>query len=115
MLPLEDLGTTPRERQLLRRVGLLGVALVAGISLGVGTMAWGSARVAVVDAKVAVVDAKIQGHLDEMKGTRALMEAYVNEERAARCAMGRNVYALCRASPRVACEPVEARCEQGRR
>ncbi len=103
-LPLEQLGTTARERSLLGRLGVVLAALVIGGGTGISVYAWAATR-------IGAVDTKIETHLAEMRAARPLMDAYVLEERAARCSMARNLYALCRSS-RIACEPVEARCER---
>lgn len=110
-LPLEELGATPGERRLLRRVGLVVAALLVGIGIGFASRAWPTAReVADVSARVVTVEAGLSSHLAEMSALRPQMMSYVREERAARCSTARNIYALCRQTG-VVCEPVSASCE----
>lgn len=106
-LPLEDLGATPRERRLLGRLGLILAAVVLGAGSGISVYAWASTR-------INAVDAKIEGHLGEVRALRPQMDEYVKEERAARCSIAVNVYALC-VRTGVRCAPVEARCGNGGR
>lgn len=87
-VPLEDLGATPGERRLLRRVYL--VIVVLGVGVGFGVYAAG------VENRV--------GRLED----------HARDERDARCSMARNVYSLCLRTS-TECEQVSASCRQDSR
>ena len=101
-LPLEELGATPRERRLLARVGVVVSALMIGAGVGVSAYVW-------ADSRISGAEVGLSAHLQEMKALRPRMDEYVREERAARCSMARNIYALCRQTA-IVCEPVSASC-----
>lgn len=108
-IPLEELGSTPGEKRLLRRVGLVATAIVLGAVLGVGAYAWAGTQIGTMNNRITAVDAAVAQHLNEMRILRPQMDAYVREEREARCSMALNVYKLCRRTS-TDCLPVSASC-----
>lgn len=93
-LPLEELGSTPRERRLLRRVGVvLAAAIIVG-GTAIRVYSWADAR------------------LDDVESDAAQLKRYVAEERRARCSIAENVYTLCLMA-RATCKPVSADCSGG--
>lgn len=108
-LPLQELGSSPRERRLLARLGVVLAAVVVGAGAGVSTYAWADLKLVRANERISELDMRLSQHLTEMVATRVRMDEYVREERAARCSIARNVYALCQRTA-VVCEPVGAQC-----
>lgn len=61
-IPLEELGATPRERNLLKRVAVVVGAVAIGVGVGVAAY-----------ARAAAIDAKIDAHLVEVDALRPQM------------------------------------------